>query len=86
MSVQAPHSAPAIPIARGGPITTSTLLSILPAARRAPFDMSPEFGEFMLQNFAPLVEELIQRRRAMDLIHSAAAPGNVVEICPGAGA
>lgn len=85
MSMQAPQSAPAIAIARGGPITTGTLVSILPAARQAPFDMSVELGEFMLQNFAPIVEELIQRRRAMDVIFAAAKPGNVVEIFPDRG-
>lgn len=77
------HPAPAIPIARGGPITTDTLASLLPQARRAAYDMTPEFGEFMLMTFAPIVEELIQRRRAMDLIHDVANPENVVELYPG---
>ncbi|MCB1349824.1 MAG: hypothetical protein KDK11_14745 [Maritimibacter sp.] len=84
MSIQATHSALAVPIAQGGPITNSTLAAILPAARRAPFDMSTELGEFMLQNFAPIVEELLARRRAMDLICRVSTPGNVVEIFPGA--
>lgn len=74
------HPAPTIPIARGGPITTETLNAILPQARRAPWEMTPEFGEFMLLTFAPLIEELIQRRRAMELIHDVADPANVVRL------
>lgn len=74
------HAAPTIPIARGGPITTETLNAILPQARRAPYDMTPEFGEFMLITYAPLIEELIQRRRAMQLIHDVADPDNVVQL------
>ena len=85
MAQQAPQSALAIPIAHGGPITNHTLASILPAARRAPFEMSNELGEFMLQNFAPLIEELLARRRAMDLICRVSTPGNVIEFTPGSG-
>jgi len=80
------HTAPAIPIARGGPVTTEALLNILPAARRAstyeePLDIA--LGEFMIAAYAPIVQELIQRRRAMEVIQDMASPDNVIFLSPG---
>lgn len=86
MPTQATTNTTTIPLAQGGPITTRTLQAMMPAARRAPYEMSVELGEFMLQNFAPILEELIHRRLAMDVIHAASTPGNVVDIKTGTAA
>lgn len=77
------RTAPAIPIARGGPLTDQMLETILPQARRAPYELDQGFGELMLVTYAPLIEELLQRRRAMALIADVANPDNVVELYPG---
>ena len=82
--MQAPHSPPTIALAQGGAITDTALVRILPAARRASTHMTTELGEFMILTFAPIVEELLQRRRAMDLIHDVADPENMVRMYPGA--
>lgn len=81
--IQANHPAPAIPIARGGPLTDQVLEAILPAARNAPVELSVALGEFMLISFAPLVDEVLQLRRQMALIHDVADPANVVRLHPG---
>ena len=82
--MQATHSPPTIALAQGGAITDTALARILPAARRASTHMTTELGEFMILTFAPIVEELLQRRRAMDLIHDVADPDNVLQMYPSA--
>jgi len=77
------NSLPGVPLARGGAITDEALERILPAARKASTTMTTELGELMLLTYAPMIEELLQRRRAMGLILDVANPDNVVEMWPG---
>lgn len=86
MHIQAPHTAPAIPIARGGPLTTDMLNDLLPAARAAAVDpetLTTEMAVLMRSSYAAICEELIHRRRLMEVIQDCCETDNVVFLAPG---
>lgn len=75
------HPLPAIPIAKGGPVTTRLLEFILPHARALSdgqaAEIDPAAGEVLVLCLPGIIEELIRRRRAMEVIQDMANLENV---------
>lgn len=79
--MQARNTAPSIPLAHGGPITDQMLEQMLPQARalqQGDDAITTEFGMLMMSSFAPIVEELLRRRRAMEVIADVTDIDNVL--------
>lgn len=83
---QADHTFPTVPIAQAGPVTDRALEELARIGRAAQMDrpLTEEGAQLILLCLPQIANELLHRRRAMQVIEDLASD-NVVFLSPGAG-